>query len=93
LAAALGIVSVKSNVKVAKLSLVGIGMRSHSGVASRMFQALGHAGINIQMITTSEIKISVVIDEEALERGIHAIHTAFGLDQLSREEEPALMEA
>src|SRR6185437_7205314 len=62
--------SVKSNAKVAKLSLVGIGMRSHTGVASKMFQALGKIGINIQMITTSEIKISVVIDEEHLEKGV-----------------------
>ncbi len=93
LADKLGIVSVKSNTKVAKLSLVGIGMRSHSGVASKMFQALGNKGINIQMITTSEIKISVVIDEESLEQGIHAVHAAFELDKLHTEKKPALMEA
>ncbi len=85
--------SVKSNTKVAKLSLVGIGMRSHSGVASKMFQALGGEGINIQMITTSEIKISVVIDEESLERGVHAVHTAFELDKIPSEKKHSLMEA
>ncbi|MBV9575013.1 MAG: aspartate kinase [Gammaproteobacteria bacterium] len=78
----LGAVSVKTNAKVAKLSLVGIGMRSHTGVASTMFKALGQAGINIQMITTSEIKISVVVDETHLEQGVRAIHQAFGLDKL-----------
>lgn len=92
-AATLGIASVKSNTKVAKLSLVGIGMRSHSGVASKMFQALGNESINIQMITTSEIKISVVIDEESLERGIHAVHTAFELDKLPTDKKRSLMEA
>ena len=75
-------VSLKSNPNVAKLSLVGIGMRSHTGVASNMFKALGDAGINIQMITTSEIKISVVIDEDKLENGVRAVHEAFELDKL-----------
>jgi aspartate kinase len=95
LADELGIASIKSNTKVAKLSLVGIGMRSHSGVASKMFQALGNEGINIQMITTSEIKISVVIDEDSLERGIHAVHAAFELDKLpsTDDKENFLMEA
>jgi aspartate kinase len=93
LADELGIASVKSNTKVAKLSLIGIGMRSHSGVASKMFQALGNAAINIKMITTSEIKISVVIDEESLERGIQAVHTAFELDKLPSEKKRSLMEA
>ena len=75
----LGAVSVKGNAKVAKLSLVGIGMRSHTGVASKMFQALGSAEINIQMITTSEIKISVVIAEDCLQKGVQAVHNAFEL--------------
>lgn len=75
-------ITLKTNAKVAKLSLVGIGMRSHTGVASTMFKALGTAGINIQMITTSEIKISVVIDESHLERGVRAVHQAFELDKL-----------
>lgn len=81
-----------TNPKVAKLSLVGIGMRSHAGVASHMFRALGNAGINIQMITTSEIKISVVIDENSLDRGIRAVHEAFELDKLPKEKRQALME-
>ncbi|SRR5579883_1158984 len=81
LAKELGAVSVKTNAKVAKLSLVGIGMRSHTGVASTMFQSLGEAGIPIQMITTSEIKISVVVDEAHLEKGAKAIHQAFELDK------------
>lgn len=85
--------SVNSNTKVAKLSLVGIGMRSHSGVASKMFQTLGGEGINIQMITTSEIKISVVIDEEYLEQAIHAVHAAFELDKVPSEKKYSLMEA
>jgi aspartate kinase len=85
-------VSVKSNAKVAKLSLVGIGMRSHSGVASKMFSALGSIGINIQMITTSEIKISVVIDEDRLTEGARAVHQAFELDKLKTEKSQILME-
>jgi aspartate kinase len=88
----LPIASVKSNTKVAKLSLVGIGMRSHSGVASKMFQALGQAGINISMITTSEIKISVIIEEESLEKGVHAVHTAFELDKQPSQQKQMFME-
>jgi aspartate kinase len=82
LAQELGAGSIKINAKVAKLSLVGIGMRSHSGVASKMFKALGDAGINIQMITTSEIKISVVIDEEKLIKAVQIIHDTFDLDKI-----------
>ncbi|HTM64522.1 MAG TPA: aspartate kinase [Gammaproteobacteria bacterium] len=74
-------VEIKTNAKVAKLSLVGIGMRSHSGVASTMFKALGTAAINIQMITTSEIKISVIVDETQLDAGVRAVHSAFELDK------------
>lgn len=81
LAEKLGAITVKTNSKVAKLSLVGIGMRSHSGVASTMFKALGEAGIHIQMITTSEIKISVVVDEAHLEHGVQVVHRAFELDK------------
>jgi aspartate kinase len=66
---------------VAKLSVVGIGMRSHAGVASRLFACLGEAGVNIQLISTSEIKIAVVIDEGELDRAAQATHTAFGLAQ------------
>jgi aspartate kinase len=92
LANELNATSLKSNEKVAKLSLVGIGMRSHSGVASTMFKALGNAEINIQMITTSEIKISVIIDEDHLERGVRAVHEAFELDKLHLEKEYVGME-
>lgn len=66
---------------VAKLSVVGIGMRSHSGVAARLFEVLGQAGINIQMITTSEIKIAVVIDQAEIERAAQAAHDGFGLGE------------
>ena len=65
---------------IVKVSLVGVGMRSHAGIASRMFGALAKEGINIRMISTSEIKISVVIDERYLELGVRALHSAFGLE-------------
>ena len=74
---------INSDVHVAKLSLVGVGMRTHAGVASKMFQILGKEGINIQLISTSEIKISIIIDEQYLERGVRALHHAF---QLGTEE-------
>lgn len=67
--------------KIAKLSIVGVGMRSHAGVASNMFKALADENINIQMISTSEIKVSVVIDEKYLELGIRTLHSVFGLDK------------
>jgi aspartate kinase len=67
---------------MAKLSVVGIGMRSHSGVAARMFECLGRGGINIQLVSTSEIKIAVIIDEKDAERAARLIHTEFGLARL-----------
>ncbi len=67
---------------VAKLSVVGIGMRSHSGVAARMFECLGRGGINIQLVSTSEIKIAVIIDEKDAERAAQLIHVEFGLARL-----------
>ena len=67
--------------RIVKISLVGVGMRSHAGIASRMFQALAAESINIQMISTSEIKISVVVDEKYLELGVRTLHDAFGLDE------------
>ncbi len=76
----LGADKVEGNSGIVKLSLVGVGMRSHAGIASRMFQALYAEGINILMISTSEIKISVVIEEKYLELGVRALHEAFGLD-------------
>ena len=66
---------------IAKVSLIGVGMRSHSGVAAQMFDVLSHEGINIMMISTSEIKISCVIEEKYLELAMRALHTAFGLDR------------
>lgn len=72
--------------KIAKLSIVGVGMRSHAGIASSMFNALAKEGINIQMISTSEIKVSVIIDEKYLELGARALHSAFGLDTAPAEE-------
>ncbi|HSC66895.1 MAG TPA: aspartate kinase [Cellvibrio sp.] len=76
----IGAREVHSDDKVAKVSIVGVGMRSHAGVASKMFTALAEDRINIQMITTSEIKISVIIDERYLELAVRSLHTAFGLD-------------
>ena len=67
--------------KICKVSAVGVGMRSHPGVASKMFRTLAEEGINIQMISTSEIKISVVVDEKYLELAVRVLHRAFGLDQ------------
>jgi aspartate kinase len=69
--------------KIVKISLVGVGMRSHAGIASRMFKALAAERINIRMISTSEIKISVVVDEKYLELGVRALHEAFELSQAS----------
>jgi aspartate kinase len=66
--------------KIAKVSLVGVGMRSHAGVASKMFGVLAKENINIQMISTSEIKISVVVEEKYMELAVRALHTAFDLD-------------
>ena len=67
--------------KIVKISVVGVGMRSHAGIASEMFKALAKEGINIQMISTSEIKISVVVDEKYLELGVRALHSTFGLEK------------
>lgn len=72
--------------KIAKVSIVGVGMRSHAGVATKMFSALSEEGINIQMISTSEIKISVVINEKYLELAVRALHSAFELEKPAVEE-------
>ena len=77
----LGAKEVVGDPNICKVSIVGIGRRSHVGVASTMFRVLSEEGINIQMISTSEIKTSVVIDEKYLELAVRALHTAFGLDQ------------
>jgi len=79
---------VSSDRHIAKVSIVGVGMRSHAGVASQAFQALAEVGINIQMITTSEIKISVIIAEKFLELAVRALHSSFGLDKEPEEEKP-----
>jgi aspartate kinase len=72
---------VRGDPKICKVSMVGVGMRTHAGIASRMFRVLAEEGINIQMISTSEIKISVVIDEKYMELAVRALHKAFELDQ------------
>lgn len=79
--ASIGAGGVTGDRKIAKLSIVGVGMRSHAGIASRMFKALADESINIQMISTSEIKVSVVVDEKYLELGVRTLHSAFGLDK------------
>jgi aspartate kinase len=76
-----GAAQVMGDAKICKVSIVGIGMRSHVGVASKMFRCLSEEGINIQMITTSEIKTSVVIDEKYMELAVRALHKAFDLEQ------------
>ena len=81
-APALGATDVLGDPKICKVSIVGIGMRSHVGVASKMFRVLSEEGINIQMISTSEIKTSVVIDEKYMELAVRALHRAFDLDQV-----------
>jgi aspartate kinase len=78
--ASLGATSVVGDNKVSKVSVVGVGMRSHVGIASQMFRTLSEDGINIQMISTSEIKISVLIDEKYTELAVRALHKAFGLE-------------
>ena len=75
----LGATTVNGDDSIIKLSLVGVGMRSHAGIASQMFETLADEGINIRMISTSEIKISVVVDEKYLELGVRALHEKFGL--------------
>ncbi|WP_439102570.1 aspartate kinase [Congregibacter sp.] len=89
IAAELGAREVRSDSRIAKISVVGVGMRSHAGVASQMFEALADVGINIQMITTSEIKISVIIEEKFLELAVRALHSSFGLDAEPQEESAA----
>jgi len=82
-ASALGAREVSGNKRIAKISVVGVGMRSHAGIASTMFRALANENINIRMISTSEIKISVVVEEKYMELGVRALHDAFHLDQPS----------
>ncbi len=76
-AGALAGAQVSGNDRVAKLSVVGVGMRSHAGVATRLFEALARESINVRMVSTSEIKISVLVDEPALERSVRSLHAAY----------------
>jgi aspartate kinase len=80
----MGAKGVRGDKKIVKISIVGVGMRSHAGIASRMFKALADDGINIRMISTSEIKISVVVDEKYSELGVRILHAEFGLENASR---------
>jgi aspartate kinase len=77
---AIGCADLRADADVVKVSVVGVGMRSHVGIAQRMFQTLADKGINIQVISTSEIKVSVLIDEIYTELALRALHTAYGLD-------------
>jgi aspartate kinase len=76
----IGFSEIVTDPDVAKISVVGVGMRSHAGVANTMFRALAEKGINIQVISTSEIKVSVLIGAEYTELAVRALHTAYGLD-------------
>ena len=67
--------------RVTKISVVGVGMRSHAGIATRVFETLAREGINVRMVSTSEIKISVMVDEKYLELGVRVLHEAFELGQ------------
>jgi len=80
--AEIGFESLAMDDDVAKVSVIGVGMRSHAGVAQSMFKALADKGVNIQVISTSEIKISVLIDAAYTELAVRALHAAYGLDQL-----------
>ena len=83
---AIGAERLQGNDRVVKLSVVGVGMRSHAGVASTLFRALAEKAIDIRMVATSEIKVSVVVDEKHLEQGVRALHQAFGLANPPRED-------
>jgi aspartate kinase len=80
LQAKVGFTDVLYDDQVGKVSVVGVGMRSHPGVTAKFFSALADAGVNIEMISTSEIRISVVVDQDDVDRAVVAAHTAFGLD-------------
>jgi aspartate kinase len=86
----LGAAELRVDSKIAKVSVVGVGMRSHAGVASLMFRALAEVGVNIQMISTSEIKISVIIEEKFLELAVRTLHSAFELDAEPEEQPTAV---
>jgi aspartate kinase len=77
---AIGYTRMVHDTNVSKITIVGVGMKSHAGVAAKMFRTLGERGINIQAITTSEIKVSVLIEEDYTELAVRVLHTAYGLD-------------
>jgi aspartate kinase len=83
---AIGARGIVGDDKIAKVSLVGIGMRTHAGIASKMFGALADEGINIQMISTSEIKTSVVVDEKYMELAVRVLHKTFELEKAPTQE-------
>ena len=83
----IGAAGVQTNESIAKVSIIGVGMRSHSGIASKMFETLSAEGVNIQMISTSEIKVSCVIDDKYTELAVRVLHQAFGLDKVQVAEE------
>ena len=83
---AIGAAGVKGNENISKVSIIGVGMRSHSGVASTMFETLSREGINIEMISTSEIKVSCIIDAKYTELAVRVLHEAFGLNRQDTEE-------
>lgn len=85
----IGATEITGSTDVVKVSVVGVGMRSHAGVASKMFDALASNNINLQMISTSEIKVSVLIQEQHLEKAVKTLHTAFGLDRVDGESKVA----
>ena len=85
----IGAERLEGNDRVVKISLVGVGMRSHAGVASTLFRALAEDGIDIRMVATSEIKVSVVVDEKNLEAGVRALHAAFRLHEAPQAGTPA----
>jgi aspartate kinase len=88
-ARSIGAKGVTHDAEVAKVSVVGLGMRTHTGVATTMFEALAEAGINIQMITTSEIKISILVERTCAAQALRVVHKAFALDEWSNGQEPA----
>jgi aspartate kinase len=82
----IGAEKVMGDEDIAKISIIGVGMRAHAGVAMRMFQALAHENINIKMISTSEIKVSCVIEEKYTELAVRVLHKTFGLDNEAKDE-------
>ena len=86
----IGAKGVAYDADVAKVSVIGLGMRTHTGVATTMFEAIAAAGINIQMITTSEIKISVLVDRASAVPALRAVHKAFWLDEVHARPQPGV---